>query len=401
MDVLLNCHPNHGGPTKQQVIQTMKRMKLDSDLVQHAEKTANKTELCKLLSTLNMDCKISTIPVMNRANCDQYFQNFRVLRMIGSGSQGKVFEIASLANPEDRRVVKMFVSSKDPNSTSFQRELFFMRYLQDKQLDGKPIVPRLYDSWQCKGELVPNPNNFEWKMKNRSFLVQYLVMEKYIDDVSLRAKIKGLNAEHVVVLFKLCLELGKLGIIGGDIKLDNFMYKLDSQNQYQFVIIDLGFAGWASPPTVSESKLKPEFQAEMGWMSMVEEWGCGKSQRKIPYTDITNVVEYATSINMTQLEASLLSDQIQIHESKENKTNYFIGVSGLNHSGCTKYDLYVSQIKNRLYTKNPYSSFIQFSYKNLIENTGPPFHSFYLEDDEEEEEDEDVDYDLEFPHDVR
>ena len=131
MDILLDCHPNHGGPTKEAVIQTMARMKLliPEDLMTKAKKTKNKTELCQLLSTLQLDCKVSELHERDRFNCDSFFKSYEITKLLGSGSQGKVFEIIHRLNRKEKRVVKMFVNENDHTATSFQRELFFIKYL--------------------------------------------------------------------------------------------------------------------------------------------------------------------------------------------------------------------------------------------------------------------------------
>ena len=130
-------------------------------------------------------------------------------------------------------------------------------------------MPITYDAKICngsvvlgnRGDIIIEPSPFESKL-------DLLILEKFDGNVwslimqgSNKNSTSVISVENLVRLFQLCWAVGQEGIINGDIKLDNFLYKFlsDSKpvtyNKYDkyhdpihFVMNDFGVAARIAPP---------------------------------------------------------------------------------------------------------------------------------------------------------
>ena len=337
------------------------------------------------------------LKVKQLSNCADVLDQYTVVGKLGQGSQGIILALIDNKIRDNNDLRREVVVKMSKDIEGFEREDYFLRNLQDSIVQGHPIVVKYIDSWICRGKLEESNNNV-WIITPSIYKYSYLVQERWSGDVQQLVKShrsKALRIDHLWWLFRLCIGLGINGIISGDLKLNNFLYRIRADDSIQFSISDLGFAGWSYNPDISTNK--PQFQPLIGWQSNIEAWKCIKAHQPIPWID--NIIDttteaktekkepnkaeyYAASVNVMQLESYLIYFGTPII-SMDGETQYlFAGIRGLNryeNKICQGYnqksvDLNVSE---QCVPKNAPSLLLEFDFKDLYTNieTNVPLNS--------------------------
>jgi hypothetical protein len=213
--------------------------------------------------------------------------------------KGFVFDAKNRQEREVRDITNIFRLCKEQNCVYFgksvdvfdnpkvyeeaEREVYFILALQDVTLNGQKIVPFLYDYWLCK------------KMKMNiltedRFISIYEAWEGDGKDLVFKM---GPTPEIVTRLFKLAIALGLLGIVHGDLKLDQFIYR-HKNGKLEIAVTDFGFSG---------GNVIPDTPAKMGWT--YKKYGCFEGYEEILYPPELNV-SFPIAFNLFQLEAQLV-----------------------------------------------------------------------------------------------
>lgn len=202
-------------------------------------------------------------------------QDIRFDSPIGSKSSEGVLFLACGQGDCDR-VVKIINAPTWKYLERSFREIFFCQYLSELKLPAlhlntakstSPIIPQLY-GWFAKRE---------YQIKDRwhecRFYAQLdMVMDRYTGDLKTLVMSRTppyLNHNELDRLFRLAIVLGKWGIIHGDLKLDNYLYKGTVDLVDEIVITDFGFTGFV------KEVLPDHYSPLTGWVGTREQkFGC-------------------------------------------------------------------------------------------------------------------------------
>lgn len=145
------------------------------------------------------------------------------LKELGSGCCATVSQACALGTNDCKYVLKVSSVNDDIYFDIFQRDVHFLNLLQ-----GTGLVPKIYDQWICGayGYMVlelfdGNADDFMAKQSDGTELISINILEQ---------------------MMELCSNLSLRGIIHGDIKPDNFLYKIKGQDKYDIVLTDFGFS---------------------------------------------------------------------------------------------------------------------------------------------------------------
>ncbi len=200
------------------------------------------------------------LPVYNRDRIE-CVNEYQKQKKLGEGGYGAVFEVCKIAD-KSNYAMKIMKIKRIEDLNSFYRDVYFLKKLQDT---GMGIVPTLYDAWITsptkKGKdtlkkYKDNEKSFDDKsMSERDMIhlsdsiekchfIGYIVMEKMEGDLLDLFK-KSTQAEedkYVKEVEDILQKLTKQGIIHGDIKFDNFLFKTH-RGKVKLYVIDFGFSG--------------------------------------------------------------------------------------------------------------------------------------------------------------
>jgi len=251
--------------------------------------------------------KVKPIAFLIKAKCDQKKNSIVLGKMVGKGTFSQVSE-AKLSADEKTFGYALKVSFlKDPDSDLeiLERDNYFLNVLKPAAFGGKPIVPRIIDSWLCnepEGGSISASSITEFLKQSR--VTAYTLLEKWDGDMAFLGEQRtGLRSfaftkSELIAMFRLAILLGELGVVHGDLKPDQFLFRNQGKD---VVIADFGFAG---------GKGYKYENAFLGWPSQAKVLNCPPAftPLKCPgVCDTKNMyVGYCQYQNLMQLESSLL-----------------------------------------------------------------------------------------------
>jgi hypothetical protein len=234
--------------------------------------------------------------------CTQPLTDVRVLSMRDNDSSAIVVAGTHLVHGP-------VVAKLDPNPDTYRREGPLLRALSDARLaDGAPIVPRLFAASPLSRpcllrpfDLAPHP-----KLKRAKRQPYAVYLSERWDGTLRDALEKGTaGAGEIVRALQLAVVLGLLGVVHGDLKLNQFLVRRQGKGKWLRVCVsDFGFSGRGTrDPAAYRLPLSP---AVLGWPSLVREYRCAAPWSPIP----TASAAQAVHANLFQLELELLDHAI-------------------------------------------------------------------------------------------
>jgi hypothetical protein len=235
-----------------------------------------------------------------------------VIRTIKVDADRAVF----LVEAKDVGTQRPILLKADIDVAAMEREAGLLQKFQGLMLDGEPIVPTLYDHWKCPMDLSTlfgnNPN-----AKPEPSNVYFVLMDVWdgsFDDLvweegtylepGPRSSKPYPSIQLLARAFRIAYVIGMLGIIHGDLKLDQFLYRRKADGSYTLCITDFGFSGKGLGTNVPALDKFPV--AMQGWPSGISGNACPSAFSKI---EAKTPLE-AAWVNLFQLELRLLSNVV-------------------------------------------------------------------------------------------
>jgi serine/threonine protein kinase len=303
--------------------------------------------------------------------------------ILGKGSYGSVY--ASCFEIDCKYATKV-LNERDIG----EREAYFLYLLQRISINGKPIVPRLLDVWCCNNQFFYTMNRYDENMetvgRNQfdelafSAFPMMTILREYESFDKTRAKTGSLfTTDQLMKMFGICEAISQNGIIGGDLKPDQFLFKKNNDEkkspeyEIDIVLTDFGLSKriFLDNPDANIGKLK---KSSVGWSgslfqcsgSLIPELfqSSSSSSSSIGNENIEKVRQF----NMWQLSSYLFHDITFVFDPPSNQLFLFLGfdmsinVENFKHlisEKCSKYNS-KQQIVSELLTK-------------FSEKTGIPF----------------------------
>lgn len=296
--------------------------------VERKEVTDQKDE--KSIVTLSQ-IPVNPIKFLTMANCEARLKSIILGKILGKGSFSEVSE--AKLSPEEKTfgyALKISIlQDPDADLEILERDNYFLNVLQSGTFQGKQVVPKLIKSWLC--------NNSENKMftsvtvtdfTSRIKVTAYTLLERWDGDMAFLGEQRtgsrtyAFTPSELLKMFQLALILGEQGIVHGDLKPDQFLYKNGGKDM---VVADFGFAGGRS------YKYK---NAYMGWPSQARELGCPAAFTAllcpVNCEKQTVYIGFCQYQNIMQLESSLLvQETFVIEEGKAFDKNNATAFAGL------------------------------------------------------------------------
>lgn len=380
---------------KQLIFEEMNQSTDSNNFNEQNQLETKETKEIKKVGDVNENLLASTVALRTLSffSCHDTLKNYRLGKVIGKGSYGRIIEAcivnkSSNVKEEDKCmfIIKTNVRNEKEES-GMDRDVYFLEALDDAQMDGKRIVPKYVDSFQCPAYLQ-NPTKkrktteeptektieekkeeeeekIKWEMISSSqWNSQFIIMDRWDGNMAELIKEQGYITEmQLWRVFRLAACLGLYNIVHGDLKFENMLYKRigSTIDRVDIVITDFGFAG------ILDSK--ETYRTKMGWIANIKELKCGKGGRtletcekatSVPHCTDLQAVNYACALNITQLEAYILLRKevlqviIETDEDAEDNSGFeeryigiFAGINNLNRFPsifCEGYnDAYVTQ----------------------------------------------------------
>lgn len=232
--------------------------------------------------------------------------------LLGSGKWGNVYQGCDDEKNCDYAIKIISIPDNDWQLEVAIKDAYYLYLLQDVRVDDKPIVPRLFDWYQCD-------------LKN----LFTIVMDKYDDNMrtygikrlgelsgSPLKKIDYTNSnkliftdEELIRMFKIAHSLTINGIIHYDLNPGQYLIR-NSDNL--IVLSDFGFAGDILESSVE--RYTKYWEPIIGWMRSY----CG-SKEQLALMDPLKVFELRKYLNIWQLNTWLLYiDETWIYDSKRD-----------------------------------------------------------------------------------
>lgn len=169
--------------------------------------------------------------------------------LLGQGSNGQVFIGCSRNEREDKKEVRHSCTHaiKILNSLETgEREAYFLFLLQHLLLNNKPVTPRLQQVWSCGDKFFYVMDRFQdnmMRLGNEQFdelsVTRFPILNSY---KAIRGKPALYTTYQLRTMFQICYTLSKYGILMGDMKPDQFLYREDQKNSFlDIVITDFGY----------------------------------------------------------------------------------------------------------------------------------------------------------------
>lgn len=165
------------------------------------------------------------VPDLVTNYCERNGWTFLNNKTIGKGTYGYV-KIACKQNNCDYVAKVLELGEDKTEEHEFESEINIMLYLQERD---ESISPKVEEAWVC--EMDGNPYGI-------------VVMEKMdgtISDLIYEGK-AGVILRDLPILISKIKKLNENGIIHGDLKSDNILYKRLSDGSYDYKISDYGFS---------------------------------------------------------------------------------------------------------------------------------------------------------------
>ena len=157
-----------------------------------------------------------------------------------------------------------YVIKYERNRQVMERELEMYKLARGRGLIRERVVPHLYDGWWCEnmGHLVLERIDVNvFQLGQLQFLQWMNLSRPDMDDMNLQDKNKLLNsllftADQLQGMWQLATLMDRIGLVHGDLKLSNILYRIRDQ---RFYIFDFGFSGFVIEPSSSS------FLPVVGW----------------------------------------------------------------------------------------------------------------------------------------
>lgn len=283
-----------------------------------------------------------------------FSQDLKIGQKLGSGTWGVVYEACHPKLGVCNVAIKHLFTKEDVTTLNYHsspayRDIGLYTYLKSKTLNGRPIVPDI-KGWEivpCKSFCKVHRNK---ACRAKSCQLFRIAMEKF--DGNVDNLIDNITEEHsqsdyqvipsdiLTQMFQLAVRLGALGIVHGDLKLDQFLYRKTAEDAYDIRVIDFGFSG-AIPAArrsihnmMGKSSLPAQSvtDAYMGWMSEVK-WPFGKL---VHDSIVLTTAEQAILFNVWNLYCAFWSDPVLIYDEQNQTYHPFGGIKGLTHAILTR-----------------------------------------------------------------
>lgn len=180
----------------------------------------------------------------------------KVGKVLGKGAYGCVYSLISNEGIPETRVLKIVDQSdavgegRTKERRLESKEVFYLRTLSEAD---PPISPRLYENFQCNIEpkkSLTGSGQPECMPESADGKGLVMVLERYTDNVRHLFNNQGryLTVSQLDKLIQITLMLTSRGVIHGDLKLDNVLWRLVDDRKthgltHEFVFTDFGFTG--------------------------------------------------------------------------------------------------------------------------------------------------------------
>jgi hypothetical protein len=259
---------------------------------------------------------------------------------LGQGMHGMIMPVC-----EDKTC--KYVLKISDEIANAERDVYFLKLLQNKKVNREPIVPKLYDFWLCSFPFV-DPNI----LTQHSFIL----LDRWDSDMQKLAYARMskptnrpvYRKSEIIRMFCLAYVLGLLGIIHGDLKADQYLQRGDGK---LIVITDFGMAGGEKTPYV----------AELGWSGQDQNdanpqvYSCGVWFTKLEYDSAKNQADFPIFMNLIQLEMSLVWTQAVV-DIGGGKLRHFGGIKHFyrkyTNKFCTKWSQFLDAENEK--SKDPF-----------------------------------------------
>ena len=365
LEILKTCSAGQVKPTKEEVLQALARVLKGEheEFLTVASSIQSKGALCIFLDTIfdiikpniEIDPVWSTNkrenqikqpipPTLEQTKCQEHLNKYDFkLEELGKGQYGKI-AVACLADGSNCNFAVKTQTYNPSSLPTIERELYFLNYLKNVRIPEQKthIVPLLYDAWRCP--------SVEYEGEG----TQYIVMDRWQGDLQSRFKGKDetlyCNEDELLQMFQIARAIGEAGVVHGDLKPDQYLYRSRGPTSVDIALTDFAFAGFVSTDKGKGNVLQPI----MGWSSNVGEWKCLPAFNSFPSCkeakkghiktksllkqwfssgdcDQKDNLEYASMLNVVQLESWFLYDSAQPYfvVDKDGLTlGVFAGLSG-------------------------------------------------------------------------
>lgn len=199
------------------------------------------------------------------------------------------------------------------------REQDVSAYLQDlvDPVDHLHVTPRLIDQWVCK-KIGRTGQVFK----------HYTIVDRFEGNMANRLESRGyMDVSEIIKMFRLAILLGLAGIIHGDLKIDQFLWR-----SRDIVLGDFGFSG----TVIEDTHLPPP---KVGWATRT--LGCPTGAIRTPTHLTDQKILWSAMCNLVQLEAScIMGEDVLTIKVGKSKKSIFKGVENVPYRDdffCTAY----------------------------------------------------------------
>lgn len=249
---------------------------------------------------------------------------------LGEGKHGAI--VPACKDTNCKYVLKISDEIEDA-----QKEVFFLKLLQNEKLNGEPMVPMLFDNWLCSYPIqLGTMHSFivvdRWDSDMYALGALRMSQTKSSSLVFTKSEIKR--------MFCLAFLLGVFGIIHGDLKLDQYLQRNDGK---LIVITDFGFSGGKGTP----------YKAELGWSGHEDgdlapkEYSCGTWFQTFESTD----EQFPIFMNLIQIEMSIILAHAVVYLGN-GKFARFGGIKDFNRNYadkyCSKWSTFLNQYNQKI-----------------------------------------------------
>lgn len=159
-------------------------------------------------------------------NCEKNNHSFKA--EIAEGGFGKV--VGSCKNKDCKYVAKIQYLDEPVYAEAYIKELYFYNKLKNETVNGVNIIPKLYDSWTCKEQIVSGKGKITETLSGVLVLEKmkgsfYDVLNKLINSKAPIAKKNNTLSNYLSQVYHLLGPFKKLNILHLDLKPENILYK--------------------------------------------------------------------------------------------------------------------------------------------------------------------------------
>lgn len=292
--------------------------------------------------------KTTDLEVLSQEECTKRLQQYEVKEVIGEGSYDKV--VKGCKKEQCRYAIKIQPYDEEDKN----RDVYFLKVLQDATYgDNQRLVPLLVETWLCGTS-------------------QYIVMDRYDGDMEEgHGRVDEdwvFEDDDLLKLFQIAWKLGKLGVIGGDLKPNQYLWKWRgkrSQKEVDIAVTDFGFSGWYDG--------KDDILPLIGFSSKLAPGKCGQAFDVIRPCGENKCSKaegekYSSAFNVLQLQGFLIASNAKVRVA--NKIYPFTFISDIPTSVnivCKEYDRVIQERMENLNAEKPdWGSSPTYTWADLI-----------------------------------